>query len=112
MKETIETGVRMVGHLLEHHGCVGPFFATAEGRGTHMDDPNRTQWCMAGAIDDVSERLGLSEYYGDSSKLTSAVMGHLGRIGSRVFVWEGAIRQLTTKEERLAIARKLQTYGL
>lgn len=114
MKESIQTAVRMVGYLLEHNGITGPFVADAEGNPVSYEDPNACQWCMAGAIQEVNYRLGLphepAQYQEWGHALTSAVLHALGRQGqSRTLVWEGHARE-TTPAERLAIARKLQSY--
>jgi hypothetical protein len=106
-KYTIGDAIRMVGHLLEHNGITGPFYADKDGNYTSGGDSTTCRFCMAGAIDKVCETLGLRNERPVSAEV---VRMFPNSYGSRVIVWEGD-DQPTTPEERLAIARKLQAYN-
>lgn len=103
----------MVGHLLEHNGIIGPFYADKNGCDVDFDDPNACRFCMAGAIDKVTQVLNFKTVkpglkYG--SELTSAIEHYLGPNEynfCRVSIWEGK-----SKNERLKLARHLQKCGL
>lgn len=107
-RESLKTAVRMVGHLLEHHGCTGPFVANKDGRHLEPGDPEATQWCLAGACEEVAHRLFYTPHWLDRY-VTFAVLQKLGQPGvNRIRLWEGELGRPTTPEQRLALARKLQ----
>lgn len=112
MKESVDVAVRMVGHLLEHHGCTGPFAADAKGSDVELDAPMATQWCFAGAIQVVSKTMGYCNSVWLDRELTSACAKYLNDYRSPILIWESYSFQPTTAEERLEIARKLQRCGL
>lgn len=105
---TIADAVRMVGHLLEHNGIVGPFAAGKNGAPAGVLDPHTCGWCMAGAADVVSVSLNV-DLFDLRQALTSVRACH----GSPVVLWElptpnGDVG--STPEYRLALARDLQNY--
>lgn len=112
-KDDINTAVRMVGHLLEHNGLTGPYAADKEGNWIDSESPQAHRFCMAAACDLVSTKLGIihSGYAVDVTVAVRECLG-VGRLTNRVTLWEGTSFHETTPEERLVIARKLQTCGL
>jgi hypothetical protein len=101
-KYTIADGVRMVGHLLEHHPTTGFYAKNSTGGFESPDDKLATCWCFLGANSVVSIKLGLDfrELLDVTKKQTiphaTCVAGH----------WDNA-----DDSTRLEIAKKLQEYG-
>lgn len=113
MIESIETAVRMVGHLLEHHGTTGPFAADKDGIEVAIDDPAATSWCLAGACELVSSKLGFCKRPWLDHTIRPEVLKLFSEAYSTVPLWEGNTPTCsTTPERRLEIARKLQRCGL
>lgn len=107
-KYTDGEAIRMVGHLLEHNGIVGPFYADKDGNSVHGYDPEACKFCLAGAIDKVSETLGVSK-----TAINTKVCGMLGRGVGRVLIWEADLKnpyKPSSSIQRLMVARKLQNY--
>lgn len=106
---TIETAVRMVGHLLEHNGTRGestPFVANKDGHTVAYDDPSACQWCLCGAYRAVVDVL--MPYY--DRQLRETIERLLESAGllhelSLVRSWDGQ-----TDQRRSEICKLLQSY--
>lgn len=61
-KHTINDGLRMIGQLLRHHPAVGFFAYDGKGYRRSCYDKKACSFCLVGAIDIVSEKLGLNRY--------------------------------------------------
>lgn len=55
------TAIRMIGHLLEHHGTAHYEARDASGKGTMFFNGKATRWCLGGAINVVAGELGLDD---------------------------------------------------
>jgi hypothetical protein len=109
MKDDIKQALRMIGHLLEHHPTTGAYSRDRKGREIHEETAYASSqascWCIIGAQDTVSYRLGFMDHNRDT-ELMSALYKTLGlRPGELLAEWEGPG---TTDQTRLEIARKLQ----
>lgn len=62
-KHTVQDGLRMVGHLLEHHPTTGANARTVQLRPL-IDgySPGASCWCLEGACEAVAKVLSLSEF--------------------------------------------------
>lgn len=110
-QHTIGEAVRMVGHLLEHHGIVGLFVADPSGQPTDIRDPLACSWCMAGACEIVAHTLNVNVFHVRMAAVDIADPSDTAH-GSPVVLWERETGGScgTTPAERIAIARKLQGY--
>lgn len=101
-KFSIPEAIRIMGHLLEHHGISGPVAVDKNGAHTVPQDPQATGWCMFGVALLLDRKHGVDYTY-----LVEMVGRCLGKTCSLAGMWE-----YTTPEERLAMARKLQAYNV
>lgn len=102
MNEKVKTGIRMVGHILEHHSTTGVFARTKEGAPVLAHNPSATYWCALGAESLVEYALKFNS--AESSylnQITSVIMGS----PCRGLKWDSI-----SYEKRLAYARKLQEF--
>ena len=107
-KYTIGDAIRMVGHLLEHNGITGPFFADKKGRSTEANDSATCRYCAAGACKAVAETLGVDHVAVRDTAAT--VWGQR----SIVLAWElkhQSINVPSSAGQRKKLARKLQAYN-
>lgn len=95
-KYTIADGVRMVGHLLEHHPTTGVLAKHKNGRTIGIMEKNASFWCLFGAVHVVSWKLHLN-----SLKLANEVVDVTGvKTGPQ---WDH-------HNDKATVCKKLQEY--
>jgi hypothetical protein len=62
MKHTIQEGLRMMGHLLEHHGTTGAEAVTSSNVVVEPYDLEACKWCLKGAAMAVSRALDVDHF--------------------------------------------------
>jgi hypothetical protein len=97
---TIGDGIRMLGHLLEHHPTTGYYAKTVRGHCIGWAEKNASCFCYFGGMNAVSVALGRNRY--DEGIYDSCVEVTGLRTGRD---WD-----CLTDEERLEVAKKLQAY--
>ena len=95
-KYTIAEGVRMVGHLLEHHPATGCLARRKNGGVVGIHNSNASCWCLFGAAHVVEYRLNLGSF-----ELVDTVADVTGIDHGRD--WD-------SHEDKLSICKKLQEY--
>lgn len=101
--EDINTAIRMVGHLLEHHSTTGSYARTKTGHHTTATDEDASCFCFVGAVWAVTRKMG-----GNWKILANECSSHLNWTGlQEPKQWDSA-----TDSQRLAWARKLQKVGI
>ena len=106
-KYTVGDAIRMVGHLLEHHGIVGPYWVNSEGTDQPEPTAQTSGFCMAGACIVVEQALGLGTAGSWGTVVSNPIERKYGN--QRVSLWEGTSNR-TTAEQRLQLARELQNW--
>ena len=112
MSHTAKDAVRMLGHLLEHNGIVGPIAVNRAGDRVLGQDPTACGWCMIGATSLISETLQVS-YPAIEREIYKAESinpeSHAERCGLGDLWEQWHIGQPTsTPQYRLDLARRLQ----
>lgn len=99
---TLDEALRVVGHLLEHHGTRGVLARDAYGKPVNpAENPAACSWCLLGALWVVSSRMGLP-----FGALKAQAYSRTRYVGL-VTVWDFASPTVQRK-----ILRRLQTAGL
>lgn len=110
-----DVAVRMIGHLLEHHGTFGTMAEDIEGYSCAFSYGRANKWCLLGAIYIIALRLNKNSQ--SLQKMVGAFIPkhfvvkyshtNINKMKPVVRFWDNA-----TKLSQLRFARKLQRYGL
>lgn len=106
-KETVQSAIRMAGHLLETNRCWGREATNREGYNERFDSSYACRWCLTGALNVVSRKLGVDDvavFNAVAAMFPVHSYTHLHRY------WDAMVWSQLPGEGTTAIIKKLKEY--